>query len=293
MLDAIQNQLVYTVSCMSHFGIVFILILLGWWIYDLTTPYKFSKELTQKDNPGVGVMLAGYFLASALALGGAAFGAGLDLNMDSVVGLGVSGVLVLVLLRLSALIMDRLILSKFKVTDEIVKEQNVGVAFAAAGAYLATGLVLNGALTGQSESLAMGLRDITIYWAIGQLILVIGGIVFQVMTKYDMHTCLKEKNVAVGISFGGFLMALGILTRTSIAGAGSDLLVEIGGIIGTMIVGFPMLLAARVVSDKVLMPNAPISEEVGEQRNTAAAGIAFGVFVSVAFLISYVLTNVQ
>ena len=45
--------------------------------------------------------------------------------------------------------------------------------------------------------------------------------------SYDVHEVIgHDDNAAGGLSFGGFLVAVGIIMRVALAGAGSNLIVE-------------------------------------------------------------------
>jgi uncharacterized membrane protein YjfL (UPF0719 family) len=124
-------------------------------------------------------------------------------------------------LRLSIWVNDRLILYRFSLAREICQDKNLGAAFCLAGSCIACGLILNGVLVGYSKSFAYGLRDIVIFWLLGQAILVIGAFAYQRITKYDVHELIEyDDNVAVGIGFGAFLAGLGIVVRASLVGAG-------------------------------------------------------------------------
>ena len=152
---------------------------------------------------------------------------------------------------------------------------------------IATGLMLSGVLSGTSGSLMLLIRDVMIYWAAGQLILIIDGLVFQAITRYDVHKSIEDDaNPAVGISFGSFLVAQGLITRTALTGAGSDLGREL--LITAVIAGsgLILLLVGRVIADKVFLPHGALSQEVAEHKNTAAAVIAAAAFLVIAILFS-------
>jgi len=189
---------------LPHFALLLIMLFIAKLFFDLTTPYKFNKELTEKDNPAFGICLAGYLVGSGIALTGVVFGSEEPL-LNEILPLLVGSVVTIILMRLSVIINDLAILHSFSVTKEIVEDRNSGTGFVVAGSSIATGMMLNGVLSGSSESLMLGMRDIAIYWLIGQVILVIGGFVFQMITRYDVHKVIgDEDNLSAGISFGGF-----------------------------------------------------------------------------------------
>lgn len=298
MVESMLVTLEQIISVVPHGAIIFIMFIVGWKLYDKITPYKFNDELVEKDNPAVGVALTGFIIALAIGLAGTLFGAKLEI-FESITGpsememIFANSAIVIVLTILSAFITDKIVLSKFSVNKELVEDKNVGTGFIAAGNFIASGIVLNGAMTGESETTLFAFRDIIIYWIIGQIFVIIAGLIYQRITKYDLHTEIEERdNAAVGIAFAGFIISISWIMRSAILNATSDIISEIGTIIVIGIVGFILLLLTRIVADKILMPSSPLSDEVGKQKNCAAAGIAFASFLLVAIIISAAITNV-
>ncbi|MCK5804689.1 MAG: DUF350 domain-containing protein [Lentisphaeria bacterium] len=292
MLDAFLGTLGDTIAATTQFLLLLVLLVVGWFAYDRLTPYDFNEELVSRDNPAVGIALGGFLLASATALAGTVYGLGTTISIPTMSMLLLSGIEVLALLMLSHFVVDRLILRRFDVNELLVERRSLGTGFVLAGALVGTGLVLNGALSGESDSVLMGLRDIAVYWLVGQTLFVFMGFVFQWVTPYDVHVEIHERdNVAVGISFGGFLVASGFLVRAALLNASSRLTEELSSVLAVLLVGIPLLIASRAIADRVFMPSSPMSSEVGEQRNTAAASIAAASAVAVALFLLYVVTQ--
>ena len=292
MLDAFLGTLGDTIAVTTHFLLLLLLLVVGWFVYDRLTPYRFNEELVSRDNPAVGVALGGFLLAAAIAIAGTVHGLGPALSIPTISMLVLSGVEVLALLMLSHFVVDRLILRHFDVNELLVEKRSLGTGFVLAGALMGTGLVLNGALSGESDSMLIGLRDIAVYWLVGQALFVFMGFVFQWITPYDVHAEIRERNnLAVGISFGGFLVASGFLVRAALLNASSRLAEELSSVLAVLLVGIPLLIASRAIADRVFMPSSPMSSEVGEQRNTAAATIAAASAVAVALFLLYVVSQ--
>ncbi|MCP5120533.1 MAG: DUF350 domain-containing protein, partial [bacterium] len=128
-------------------------------------------------------------------------------------------------------------------------------------------------------------RDVVIYFIVGQIILVLGGLAFSRMTKYDVHEEIeKDDNAAAGMSFGGFLAALGFISGTALAGATSLIVEESITALVMALFGIVILLAARMIADKVLLPGSPLAKEVAEDQNPAAGAVAAASFLLVAVL---------
>ena len=285
-MDALTTTLEFVVEKLPYFAAGIVLVFLGKLFYNLTTSYDIDRHLTAEQNSAVGVSFGGYLVGLAFAISTTLLGTTSDL-LAELAGIVITGVLAIVLLRLSMVINDRFVLFTFKVGKEIAEEQNIGTGYVVAGMSVATGLMLSGVMSGTSSNLLLLLRDVVIYWAAGQLLLIIDGLVFQAITRYDLHRSIEDDgNPAVGISFGAFLVAQGLITRTALTGAGSDLGREL--IITAIIAasGLILLLLGRVIADKVFLPHGVLSQEVAERKNTAAAAVAASAFLVIAILFS-------
>jgi uncharacterized membrane protein YjfL (UPF0719 family) len=279
-MDAINEIL----TKMPNFGLLLVGLILSKYFFDMTTKYKFDTELTENDNPAFGVALAGYLFGSGMALSGAVFGAGFSLTEDAI-HIAIMSVLIIVLMRVSVIINDLAILYKFSISKELIEDKNVGTGFVLAGGSIATGCMLNGALSGQSDTIASSVVDIIIFWTIGQVILILGGLLFQAITRYDIHKVIGEdNNLAAGLSFGGFLAAQGIIIRNALYGASSNIVDEIIITSVFAVFGVIILIATRIIVDRVFLPKSPLSKEIAVDRNVAAGTMAAASFIIVAII---------
>ncbi len=273
------QKLIVAAPCFIAIAIV---LYLGKILFDWSTHYAADEELTTRDNPAVGTVLALYFIGVSVALSGLAYGFGTNLR-DDLLNVAIYGPLTLVLVRLSILINDKLILYRFSLHDEIVQDRNLGTAFVVGGGCVATGLTISGALSGESLSPWIGLVDLLYYYTLGQVLFVVAGQLFQLITSYDIHRVIgQDDNAAAGLSFGGFLVAMGVVARVSLAGAGSNLLAETVTTVAVAAVGSILLVAMRIVTDRLILPKSPLSKEIVVDRNLAAGAISAATFVSIA-----------
>ena len=144
-----------------------------------------------------------------------------------------------------------------------------------AGSSVATGLILLGAQTGMSGSWILGVRDILVYWFAGQVILIVGGLFFQLVTSYDVHGVIEhDDNEAAGWSFCGWLIALGIIICTALKGASGNIILELEVLAIVSLVGMLLFSGTRVLVDKLLLPGGRLSDEVAKQKNLAAGKVA-------------------
>ena len=171
-MDALIITLELILSSMPYFAVVFLLAFFGKWIFDKTTPFKIGAELTCQDNPAFGIAFAGYIVGLGIALSGALPGAAAEDLTGELLSILLYGVLTVILMRLSIYINDKAILHSFHINEEIVRDHNSGTGFVVAGSAVATGFMLRGVLSGHSDTVLLGIRDVVVYFIVGQVILV-------------------------------------------------------------------------------------------------------------------------
>lgn len=265
----------------------FTLFFLGKVVNDLLhSSYNLTKELVERDNPAMGVAMAGYYFGLVIAIGGAMVGESNGLKQD-LLDVAIYGSSCIVLLNLSWLLADKLILRKFSITKELVDDQNIGTGAVVAGVCLASGLIIHGAVEGDGGNLL----TVLVYWTIGQLCLVAAERVYCLITSYDDHEQIERDNVAAGVSFGGALTGMGIVI--GLAGTGDfvswqDNLPEY---LGYALIGLALLPIVRCLADKVLLPTVKLCDEIAHQErpNLGAAFIEACSYVASAFIIFWCL----
>lgn len=217
---------------------------------------------------------------------------GLDFYETITLGSAISviaiySIIAIVLLNISAVINDKLILYKFDNQTELVDDQNSGTAATMAGSYIATGLIVNAAVSGETAGGWLhGFIACIAFFALGQVVLVLSGLWYQLITKYDVHKVIGEdNNVAAGIGFGGFLFAMGYVLRAAMTGESTSWSTDLLSFVLYVVVALVLLTIVRMITDKVFLPKAKMSDEIGAEGNIAAASIAAAVYIVVAVLI--------
>lgn len=284
-MQALLTTVERVLGALPLFAVVFLLAFGARWLFRKTTRYCIDEELTERDNPAFGVAFAGYMLGVAIALSGAVYPWEGVALLDEILSILLFGVLAAALMRLSLWINDRAILYSFPIEKELVEDRNAGTGFVVAGSSIATGFMLRGVMTGFSTSVWTGLRDVAIYFLVGQVILIAGGWVYARFAGYDVHGEIGDKNnVAAGISFGGYLAALGYIASVALTGATSEWVDEVITSFVLAFFGIVLLITARVVADVFLLPKALLAKEVAVDRNKAAGAVAAVSFLLVAVL---------
>ncbi len=291
MDDAILDTLKIIPRGLVFVGLGLIILVIAKYARDIITPYKIDDEVVGKKNLAVAVRLSGYFMGVILVFLGTLYQ---PLGLAEVEGLGfdrayaedilrvflysLAGIAALNLVRI---FMNRLILYKFDIEKEVVEGQNVGSGAAEFGMYVATGLLIAGAVAGQGG----GPETAAAFFGLGLVLLVLFALFYQVTTSFDIHAEIESNNTAVGIAFGGNLIAIGLVTFKAVFGDFSGWTEGIAAFVIFGAVGFVLLYAMRLLLDKLLLPSVSASNAIAVDRNVGVAFIESAVVISSAMIL--------
>jgi uncharacterized membrane protein YjfL (UPF0719 family) len=259
----------------------FVLFLLAKWFKDIFTTYKINDELTKQDNLGVALAMSGYYLGTAAIFVGALFGPTQGFKMDIVLVGGYS-LLGLVLLNLSRWFNDKAILRKFCDTEQLIKEKNTSVGAVQFGAYLATGIIAAGAVSGQGG----GLITSVVFFVLGQLSLFLFSLIYEKFSTYNIHEELLKKNVASGVAFAGHLIALSIIIMNAASGDFVDWEKDLTLFAVANVIAFIFLPVIRLIMDKLVVPGDSLGREIKEDRNIGAGFLEATTAISFAVILT-------
>lgn len=261
----------------------FVLFWLGKQVYKVTSPgFNVRQELAERDNLALGVAMAGYYFGLVMAIGGVLSGPSHGLVTD-LIDIGIYGLLSIVLMTLARWINERLILHGFSVRDELIRDQNVGTGAVVCASYVATGLVIFGAVSG----VLGGVVTTVVFWALGQAALVLAGLVYEWITPYNVHKEMERDNAAAGVAFAGALVSVGVIVYHASAIPFISWAVNLQSFAIEVGASLVLLPIARFVTDVILLPGASLTAEIAdaEKPNLAAGFIEAFSYIGAAFLI--------
>ena len=249
-------------------------------------PFRVNEQLTSRDNPAVGLVVGAYLLGVLTIFVGAALGpepinatpADRATDMAIAAGYTLGGGLGLIA---GLFLIDKGVLRKFSIWKELIEDRNVGTAAILAGATLATSLIVAGAVHGQGG----GWYSALAFFALGQVVFVVFAVIYQAVTRYDLHREVEKDNVAAGVSFGLTLLALGIVVLRGVQGDLVDWATNLTQFAMYAVGGSVLLIVAQKFGDVVLLPGTTLPLEIERDRNLNAAWIEGGFAVSVALLV--------
>ena len=291
MIDAFIDTLETFPRGLVFVGLGLIILVIAKVARDIITPYRIDDEVVNKKNLAVAVRLSGYFIGVILVFLGALYtplgaiaedGLGFDQEYaEDVLRVFLYSLAGIAALNLVRILMNRVILYKFDIEKEVVEGQNVGSGAAEFGMYIATGLLIAGAVAGQGG----GPDTAAAFFGMGLVLLVLFALFYQLTTPYDIHSEIESNNTAVGIAMGGNLIAIGLITFKAVFGDFDGWSQGTASFLTFGVIGFALLFVMRLLIDKLLLPSVRTSNALAVERNVGVAYIESAVVISSAMIL--------
>ena len=199
------------------------------------------------------------------------------------------------LMFFSGYVVEKAILHKFNNVDEIVRDRNIGTAAVHFGMYLASGLIISACVTGETivaHGRCYGVISTLVYYVMGMIFLILFAKLYDMLTPYSLLGEIEADNVAVGVAFGGNLIAIGlILMRATIGDIGTW---QQGLILYFIDLSAIILLlpSVRFLLDRLIVKEINITKEI--KHNNVAAGLGEAVvLIAFALLIFFMVDFVN
>jgi uncharacterized membrane protein YjfL (UPF0719 family) len=259
-------------------------------IYDLTTSYSLSSELTKKDNGAVALAFGGYLFgvtlilwtmiaSSSTATESAGYWQALGWDMFMTAAWGAIGI---VFLQIARVANDKLLLYRFDNTKELVEDRNIGTGAIECGGYIGSAMMVAAALSGDgSAGFGTELLLSAIYFAAGQAAFILFAFVYDLATAYKLHDEIERDNAAAGVSFGMTLVAVGIVLSAYVKTYDSLIGLAVWFVLSTIV-----LIALRFFVDRLILPGDKLDTEISRDRNWGAALIEGSVAVGIAVIMA-------
>lgn len=279
-MDNLLQSILYGVSIIALYVVIFFL---SKWIKGLFSPFNLDEELTERDNVAVSVSAAGYFAGITIIFVGAQSGPATTFVQD-LLSTGIWCLAGILLLNLSRIVNDRLILYKFTPVKEMIREQNVGTGVIEAGAYIASALVIGGSIQGEG-----GILTAAVFYLIGQVCLVLFGILYRGLTPYSLKEQIEQKNTAAGLGFAGGLISIGIIIMRAVSGSFTGWEKDLKVLALDIAIIFVYLIVVRLVFDKFVLRNSDLNTEIANDKNLGAGLLEMVVSICFSVVLFYVL----
>ncbi len=284
--DGIFSTIVYT------FLSLFFLVISRYIYQALHKEIKINYELVEADNFAFSFAHVGYLTGIIIALGGVLTGNSTDNLINDLIDFSLYAILSIILLNLSILLNDLLILRKMNLKHELIEDQNIGVGVLEASISIATGLIIYGAVSGDSHNdMINGFLSTVIFWGVGMLMFVISTFAYNAILKFSLLEEIKKNNFAVGIAYSGVIISIANLIRHGIQGDFISWEASAQNILYNSVLALVLLPFIRLIADKLLLPGQNLTDELVHQEkpNMGAGLVEAFAYVGCSILLDWTL----
>jgi uncharacterized membrane protein YjfL (UPF0719 family) len=273
-----------TLEGIALFLLLMALVLFGmavFWGVTRLQGYDLSQEMTQNDNPAVGMRYAFFVLASIVSFSQVIYQS--ETFGDNVEVVLKYGLPVIAVMVLAIYINDRLILPSFDNNEEVVRDRNVAVALVEGATYVATALIVSSTLVG----LETDWEEALLWLVVGQVLLIGIAALYRLLVP-GVFEQLDRHNLACALSLGGLLVSVGIVLSAAVSGESSGFWDDVVDV-GLFLAGWSgVIVAAHFLANLVALPSVKLRDEVMEQENVAAGVMEAVFFIGFTLLYTFV-----
>lgn len=281
----------YVAEVLLYVVVLMVLFAIGKVAYGMVHKrINIADELVEKDNVSFAFAHVGYLAGLLVALGGVVSGPSMGLVAD-LTAVGVYGLLSIVLLLLSIVLCDKVLFPRVNMYREICEDLNAGAGVVEGSVALGSGLLIYGAVTGDSSSLIGGMLSVSLFWLFGIAVMVAALRVFNAMLPFSVSEQIDKDNVAVGVSVGGLLTAVAIIVSTAISGTLTFNVEDMTVVATEILLGLALLVPLRWLTDTILLPGQSLTDELVNQEvpNVGAAVVEAFAYIGGACILIWCL----
>ncbi len=258
-------------------------IWIGKKVIDLLTPYDDDKLIEDSGFLSVSFRNVGFYIGLAVAMLGPLIGESKgfwsDLKLEFL-----DGGFALALMLFARVINEVFVLPTVKNDDEIAKN-NIAVGIVEFGSYLASGLILNGAFTGEGGGVLSGI----VFFFAGQLALLALLGLYKAVSRAHLKDLVGKGNVAAGIAVAGILISFGFILRASIAGPFTGWVTDLSAFGISAVSGYVLIVFFGKIADWIFLPSTDVYTEIVHDQNAAALLLTAGLSIAMSLVVSAVL----
>ena len=286
-MNPIFTSLIYLIVSCS-------MLIFSKWLFMRFAKYNMYEEIKKGNVTGI-IPYLGFLLGVCAIQIGAFVGTSNTLFRYEILSYIMYSLMGSFLMIFSGYVVEKAILHKFSNVDEIVRDRNIGTAAVHFGMYLASGLIISACITGETivaHGRCYGVISTLIYYVMGMIFLILFAKLYDMLTPYSLLGEIEADNVAVGVAFGGNLIAIGlILMRATIGDIGTW---QQGLILYFIDLSAIILLlpSVRFLLDRLIVKEINITKEI--KHNNVAAGLGEAVvLIAFALLIFFMVDFVN
>jgi uncharacterized membrane protein YjfL (UPF0719 family) len=264
-----------------------VLLAVARFVNQIVMSTSMTDSLINRDNPAMGIEIAGYLLGVILIISAVLSGPGHDTLQDNIMWVSIYGIGGILFLSLVATLGLRLILSK-KCLQEI-RDGNIAVGIVSAGSYVGTAAVIAGSVTGEGSG---NWTSTLVFFLAGQLSFLLITYIFRLLTSYDDTKEVLDKNISAALSYAGLMISVGLIVGDAIKGdfiSYEKSLLDFGKSLLVVVALYPIrqwLVQGLLLGGGFSLYGGRLDEEISKDRNINAGVIEAVTYISTAVLVT-------
>jgi len=258
-------------------ALVIVFLFLSKKIADLITRFDDDVQISQNENLAVALRRFGFFVGVGIAMQALIP----DVSSYRDIGLFCVFALIVVAIFFFAHVINDLIIIPGVSNNELVKAGNVPTGIIEAGAFIATGILVNGAFSGDQG----GIVSAAVFFFLGQFVMIAAIFVHEKIYRFNVVQCVQDNNLSAGVAVAGLLVAYSIILRASIAGDFIGWVSSLSAFAASAATGMIALIIFERVAALIFLPKTSIGDAI-RRRNTAAIVLVQAITIALALIIS-------
>jgi uncharacterized membrane protein YjfL (UPF0719 family) len=264
-----------------------VLLAVARFVNQLVMHTRITEALIQRDNPAVGIQVAGYLLGVIKIIASVLSGEGHGdfwMNTLWVAVYGIGGILFLTYISTIGL---QLFLSRNCM--QAIREGNVAAGIVAAGSYIGTGSVISGSFAGEGSGT---LAAAVVFFVAGQVAFLVITYLFRLLTAYNDAKEILNGNIPAALSYAGVMVAVGIIVGNAVMGDFVDYatgFIAFGKALLVVLALYPIrqwLVQGLLLGGGFRLYGGSLDEEISRDRNINAGVIEAATYIGAALLVT-------
>jgi uncharacterized membrane protein YjfL (UPF0719 family) len=246
-----------------------------------------TDSLIQRDNPAVGIEIAGYLLGVILIITSILSGPGHENLWSNVLWVGIYGIGGILLLTLVTVPSIQIILSADAMTS--IKNGNVAAGIVVAGSYIGTAAVISGSFAGEGTG---NIVSAIIFYAVGQISFLVITFIFRLLTAYDDSKEVMNGNVPAALSYAGNMISVGLIVGNAVLGNFLDYqtsLISFGKALLVVLALYPIrqwVVQGIFLGGGFKIYGGRLDMEISKDRNLNAGLLEATTYIATAILVT-------
>ena len=246
-------------------------------IADIMTRFDDDAQVSHHENTAVALRRFGIFIGVCVAMQTLAKDVS---SYWDVAFFCVYGLIVAALFFAAHWINDFIIIPKVR-NNDLIKAGNVPTGLIEAGAFFATGMLLNGAFAGDHG----GVESAVVFFFLGQIVMIAAIFIHEKIYRFNVVDCVKAGNLSAGAAVAGLLIAYSIILRASIAGDFLGWGRSLAAFAVSAVTGMISLIVFERIAAWIFLPHTSIRAEI-HKGNTGAILIVQSITIALSIIIS-------